>query len=50
LASGLGRDFLIAEKFISSGRRFKLKLSADWAYKDEYIGADRRLVSLERVT
>jgi hypothetical protein len=50
LTRGLGRDVLIAEKFISSGGRLILNLSADWAYKDEYIEADRRLEGLEWVT
>ena len=37
------RFFLIAGKLVRSGRRFILKLQEDWAYKDEYKEADRRL-------
>jgi hypothetical protein len=35
---------------VSGGRRFIMKLSEDWAYKDEYIEADRRLEGLAWVT
>ncbi len=44
------RFFLIAGKFISSGRRLILKLSEDWAYSEEYIEADRRLDGFAWVT
>jgi hypothetical protein len=44
------RFFLMAGKLVSSGRRFIMKLSEDWAYKDEYIEADRRLEGLAWVT
>jgi hypothetical protein len=44
------RFLLIAGKLVSSGRRFILKLSEDWAYKDEYNEADRRLEGLAWVT
>jgi len=42
--------FLIAGKLIKSGRRFILKLQEDWAYKEEYNQAERRLESLAWVT
>jgi len=35
--------FLIAGKLIKSGRKFILKLQEDWAYKEEYNEAERRL-------
>ncbi len=38
--------FLIAGKLIKSGRKFILKLQEDWAYKEEYNEAGRRLESL----
>jgi hypothetical protein len=44
------RFFLIAGRLVRGGRRFILKLSEDWAYKDEYIEADRRLEGLAWVT
>ncbi len=44
------RFFLIAGRLVKGGRRFILKLSEDWAYKDEYIEADRRLEGLAWVT
>ncbi len=37
---------LIAGKLIKSGRRFILKLEEDWAYKNEYNEADKRLNAL----
>jgi hypothetical protein len=40
------RFFLIAGKLVSSGRRFVLKLSEDWAYKEEYNEAEKRLEGL----
>jgi len=40
------RFFLIAGKLIKSGRRFILKLQEDWAYKNEYNEADKRLNAL----
>ncbi len=40
------RFFLIAGKLINSGRKFILKLQEDWAYKEEYNEAERRLESL----
>jgi len=40
------RFFLIAGKLIKSGRRFILKLEEDWAYKNEYNEADKRLNAL----
>jgi len=42
--------FLIAGKFIKSGRRFILKLQEDWAYKEEYNEAERMLVAMVWVT
>jgi len=44
------RFFLIAGKLVSSGRRFILKLSEDWAYKEEYNEAEERLKALVWVT
>ena len=44
------RFFLIAGRLVRSGKRFIMKLSEDWAYKDEYIEADRRLERLAWVT
>ncbi|MDA2918992.1 transposase [Desulfobacterota bacterium AH_259_B03_O07] len=44
------RLFFIAGKLIKSGRRFILKLLEDWAYKEEYKGAERRLGALAWVT
>ena len=44
------RFFLIAGKLVSSGRRFVLKPSEDWAYKEEYNEAQRRLEGLVWVT
>jgi len=38
--------FLIAGKLIKSGWRFILKLQEDWAYKEEYNEAERRLEGL----
>ncbi len=40
------RIFLIAGNLIKSGRKFILKLQEDWAYKEEYNEAERRLESL----
>ncbi len=40
------RFFLIAGKLIKSGRKYILKLQEDWAYKEEYNEAGRRLESL----
>ena len=37
------RIFLIAGKLIKSGRKFILKLQEDWASKEEYNEAERRL-------
>jgi len=37
------RFFFIAGKLIKSGRKFILKLQEDWAYKEEYNEAERRL-------
>ncbi len=37
-------------KLIKSGRKFILKLQEDWAYKEEYKGAERRLEALAWVT
>jgi len=37
---------LIAGKLIKSGRRFILKLQEDWAYKEEYNEAKKRLKAL----
>ena len=44
------RFFLIAGKLIKSGRKFILKLQEDWAYKEEYYVAERRLGVLVWVT
>ncbi len=44
------RFFLIAGKLIKSGRKFILKLQEDWAYKEEYNEAERRLEGLAWVT
>lgn len=44
------RFFLIAGRLIRSGRKFILKLSEDWAYKEEYNEAERRLEALVWVT
>ena len=44
------RFFFIAGKLVSSSRRFILKLQEDWAYKEEYNEADRRLEGLAWVT
>jgi hypothetical protein len=44
------RFFLIAGRLVSSGRRFILKLQEDWAYREEYNEADRRLEGLAWVT
>jgi len=44
------RIFLIAGKLIKSGRKFILKLQEDWAYKEEYNNAERRLEGLAWVT
>ena len=44
------RFLLIAGRLISSGRRFILKLQEDWAYREEYYLADRRLEGLAWVT
>jgi hypothetical protein len=44
------RFLLIAGKLVSSGRRFILKLQEDWAYREEYKKADRRLEGLAWVT
>ena len=44
------RFFLIAGKFIKRGRRIKSKLLEDWAYKEEYKEAERRLKALAWVT
>jgi hypothetical protein len=41
---------LIAGRLISSGRKFVLKLQADWAYREEYVEADRRLEESAWVT
>jgi len=40
------RIFLIAGKLIKSGRKLILRLQEDWAYKEEYNEAGRRLESL----
>jgi hypothetical protein len=37
---------LIAGKLVSSGRRLILKLQEDWAFREEYSLADRRLERL----
>ena len=44
------RIFLIAGKLIKSGRKFILKLQEDWAYKEEYNKAERRLGAMVWVT
>jgi len=44
------RFFLIAGKLIKSGRKFILKLQEDWAYREEYNEAERRLGALAWVT
>jgi hypothetical protein len=44
------RFLLIAAASISSARRFILKHSEDWAYKDEYIDGDTRLEGAAWVT
>jgi Transposase DDE domain group 1 len=44
------RFLLIAGRLIRSGRKFILKLSEDWAYKEEYNEAERRLEALVWVT
>jgi hypothetical protein len=44
------RFLLIAGRIISSGRKFILKLSEDWAYKEEYNEAERRVEALVWVT
>ncbi|MDA2920206.1 transposase [Desulfobacterota bacterium AH_259_B03_O07] len=44
------RLFFIAGKLIKSGRRFILKLLEDWAYKEEYKGAERRLGAIVWIT
>jgi len=44
------RLFFIAGKLIKSGRKFILRLQEDWAYKEEYKGAERRLEALAWVT
>jgi len=44
------RFLLIAGKFVGSSRKFILKLSEDWAYREEYNEADRRLDGLAWVT
>ena len=44
------RFFLIAGKLVSSGRRLVLKLSKDWAYREEYKEAEGRLEGLAWVT
>jgi len=40
------RIFLIAGKLIKSSRKYILKLQEDWAYKEDYSEAERRLESL----
>ncbi len=44
------RVFSIAGKLIKSGRKFILKLQEDWAYKEEYNEAGRRLGAIVWVT
>lgn len=44
------RFLLIAGRLVRSGRTFILKLSEDWAYKEEYNEAERRLEALVWVT
>src|SRR5574341_322645 len=44
------RFFLIAGRLIRSGRKFILKLQEDWAYREKYKDADRRLERLAWVT
>jgi DDE family transposase len=44
------RLFFIAGRLVRGGRKFILKLSEDWAYKDEYIEAEQRLKGLAWVT
>jgi len=44
------RFFLIAGKLTKSGRKFILKLQEDWAYKEEYNEAERKLESLAWAT
>jgi len=44
------RFFFIAGKLVKSSGRFILKLSEDWAYREEYNEADRRLDGLAWVT
>ena len=44
------RFFFIAAKLVKSSVRFILKLSEDWAYREEYNEADRRLDGLAWVT
>jgi len=40
------RFLLIAGRLISSGRKFILKLQQDWAYREEYNDAERRVERL----
>ena len=42
--------FFIAGKLVKRSGRFILKLSEDWAYREEYKKADRRLNGLAWVT
>ncbi len=44
------RFLLIAGRLISSGRKVILKLSEDWAYRQEYEEAEGRLEGLAWVT
>ena len=44
------RFLLIAGRLVSGGRRLILKLQEDWAYREEYNNADRRLERLAWVT
>jgi DDE family transposase len=44
------RFFLIAGELVRGGRRFILKLSEDWAYRQEYNEAEGRLEGLAWVT
>jgi hypothetical protein len=37
---------LITGRLVRGGRRFILKLQEDWAYKEEYNDAERRLEAL----
>ena len=44
------RIFLIAGKLVKNGRKYILKLQEDWAYKEEYNEAERRLRALAWIT